>query len=70
MIDIRENDHGITLNKIDALIVQIQNAIALFNMVNLNTQMFVRSIGLKRIKRNKTEYIRQSLTFQIIGYIV
>lgn len=47
MIDIRENDHGITLNKIDALIVQIQNAIALFNMVNLNTQMFVRSIGLK-----------------------
>ena len=58
MIDIRENDHGITLNKIDALIVQIQNAIALFNMVNLNTQMFVRSIGLKRIKRNKTEYIR------------
>ena len=70
MIDIRENDHGITLNKIDALIVQIQNAIALFNMVNLNTQMFVRSIGLKRIKRNKTEYIRLSLTFQIIGYIV
>jgi hypothetical protein len=67
MLHIGTDHHHLVLAEADTLVLQMQDAIALLHIVDLDTQMLMRPECLERAERHKAKHIRQPLVLQILG---
>ena len=66
MLDIGTDHHHLVLAEADTLVLQMQDAIALLHIVDLNTQMLMRPECLERAERHKAKPSRLCFRFSVM----